>query len=50
MKSYKDILTVKSNAKLTKYADLKDKIDGFVVEWPRDFLEKEDLSLKPSQK
>lgn len=50
MRTYKDILAVKCQAKLEKYAELKHKIDGFVVEWPRYFLEKEDLNLKPSQK
>ncbi len=50
MKTYKDILAVQMNAKLTKYEELSKKIDGFVVEWPYRFLEKEDLNLKPSQK
>lgn len=50
MKTYKDILLVKKSAKLSKYQELCSKIDGFVVEWPHKFLEKEDLNLKPSQK
>ena len=50
MKTYKDISTVKDNSRLDKYEELSKKIDGFVVEWPCKFLEKEDLNLKPSQK
>lgn len=50
MKTYKDIVSIKASAQLTKYQELSKQIDGFVVEWPMYFLEKEDLALKPSQK
>ena len=50
MKTFQDIELVKDNAKISRYEELSSVIDGFVVEWPCYFLEKEDLALKPSQK
>lgn len=50
METFKDIITVRKQVSLELYKELSPKIDGFVVEWPYNFLRKEDLTLKPSQK
>lgn len=50
MKTYSDIHEMKKNSQLSKYEEESKKIDGFVVEWPMWFIEKENLNLKLSQK